>query len=43
MQNDWEQFPPIEGNEGPGSGMVIVVLFAAMCFAVGFIAGAWFF
>jgi hypothetical protein len=35
MKNEWEQFPPIEGNSTDYSGLALV---AAICFAVGMIA-----
>jgi hypothetical protein len=35
MNNDWEQFPPIEGNLGPALESFAVI--AAAIFAIGMI------
>ena len=39
MHNEWEQFPPIEGDDNR-SGMVIVYVLGAALFVAGFVAGA---
>jgi hypothetical protein len=35
MNDDWEQFPPIEGNPSDPLGVIVVI--AAAIFAVGMI------
>lgn len=45
MNDDWEQFPPIEGNGVPNGGAVVVlvavVAFVVALIGLGVAAGVW--